>query len=162
MSDGERVARSHERHRARSGPPLRLDADTERRLLQHTLATLAVTPAASGLAGVCLGPQALPGHERGSAATLDGQYRFTSVFWLAVAPLAWSQLPRVEESATTLPLVMATVFAGGIARLLAWRHSGRPARGVHSRDRTRAGRDADPGGLASTSGAPSRGLMTDC
>lgn len=103
-----------------------LDAETERRLLQRTLGTLASIPAASGLAGVLFGPRTLPGGENQVTATLDGEYRFTAVFWLATAPLIWSRLPRLEEDTTTLPLLMATVFAGGIARMLAWRHSGRP------------------------------------
>lgn len=103
-----------------------LDADTERRLLQRTLGTLAAIPAASGLAGVLFGPRTLPGDNDQVTATLDGEYRFTAVFWLATAPLIWSRLPQVEQDTTTLPLLMATVFVGGIARMLAWRHSGRP------------------------------------
>jgi hypothetical protein len=103
-----------------------LDANTERRLLQWTLGTLASIPAASGFAGVLFGPRTLPGGENHVTATLDGEYRFTAVFWLATAPLIWSQLPHVEEDTTTLPLLMTTVFAGGIARVLAWRQSGRP------------------------------------
>jgi len=103
-----------------------LNADTERRLLQQTIGTLAAIPAVSGLAGVLIGPRALPGAQHQVTATLDGEYRFTAVFWLATAPLIWSQLPHIEQDTTTLPLVMTTVFAGGIARALAWRHTGRP------------------------------------
>jgi Domain of unknown function (DUF4345) len=90
------------------------------------MGTLAFIPAASGLAGVLFGPSTLPGGESDITATLDGEYRFTNTFWLATAPLIWSQLPEVGSDSPTLPLVMATVFTGGLARVLAWRRSGRP------------------------------------
>ena len=72
------------------------------------------------------GPRVLPGGEHHVSATLEGEYRFTAVFWLAAAPLIWSRLPDIEQDTTTLPLLMATLFAGGIARMIGWRQSDRP------------------------------------
>lgn len=102
------------------------ESDGGRRQLQITLGVLACIPAASGLAGMILGPSILPGGRSDVTATLDGEYRFINAFWLAVAPLIWSQLPRVEEDRPLLEVVAATVFAGGVGRVLAWRRSGAP------------------------------------
>lgn len=100
--------------------------DGGRRAFQVTLGVLSGIPLASGLAGVLVGPGTLPGGENQVTATLDGEYRFVNVFWLAVAPLIWSQLPKVERDSPVLPLVMGTVFAGGVARVVSWRRTGRP------------------------------------
>jgi hypothetical protein len=101
-------------------------AEVERRAVQITLGVLSAIPVASGLAGIIAGPRTLPGGDHEVSATVDGEYRFVNAFWLAVAPLIWSRLPRVEEDDPTLPLVATTVFVGGLGRLLAWRRSGRP------------------------------------
>jgi hypothetical protein len=39
----------------------------------------------------------LPGDDSQVSATLDSEYRFTSTFWFATAPVIWSALPRVEQ-----------------------------------------------------------------
>jgi hypothetical protein len=104
----------------------RADHDGGRRALQVTLGALSGIPLASGLAGVLAGPAPLPGPTSTVTPTLDGEYRFATAFWLATAPLIWSQLPRVEEDSPILPALMGTVFLGGVGRMLAWRASGRP------------------------------------
>jgi hypothetical protein len=38
----------------------------------------------------------------------------------------WSQLSRIEDDSPVLPLTMATVFAGSLARSRSWRVRGRP------------------------------------
>lgn len=100
--------------------------DGGRRQLQWTLGSLATIPFVSGIAGMVIGPSALPGDDSTVAASLDSEYRFANAFWFAVSPLMWSTLPRVERESTALRAVGCVVFAGGIARLLAWRSSGRP------------------------------------
>jgi Na+-transporting NADH:ubiquinone oxidoreductase subunit NqrB len=97
-----------------------------RRSLQITMGVLAAIPVASGLAGILAGPSTLPGDDSTVMATLDSEYRFTNVFWLAVGPAIWSTLPRVEQQTTRLRLVLGTVFFGGIARMISWRKHGKP------------------------------------
>jgi Domain of unknown function (DUF4345) len=100
--------------------------DGRRRALQVTFGLLAAIPFASGLAAMLAGPTALPGDASTVTATADSEFRFTAAFWFVAAPLIWASLPRVEERTLTLRLVMATVFLGGLARVVSWRKTGRP------------------------------------
>jgi hypothetical protein len=100
--------------------------DGGRRLLQVTLGTLAGIPFASGLAGMLAGPSTLPGDDSQVGASLDSEYRFTSTFWFATAPVIWFTLPRVGQEPIALRVAMGTVFVGGLARLQSWRKTGRP------------------------------------
>jgi hypothetical protein len=97
-----------------------------RRLLQVVLGALACIPLASGLAGVLVGPSSLPRDTSEVGASLDSEYRFTNVYWLALAPVIWSTVPRVEQSTGVLRAALGTTFVAGLARLLAWRRSGAP------------------------------------
>jgi hypothetical protein len=108
----------------RSGAPRSRDGG--RRPLQLVLGTLAGIPLASGLAGMLRGPAALPRDASTVLASLDSEYRFTNAYWAALAPVIWSTLPRVEQETTVLRAALGTTFVGGLARLLAWRTSGRP------------------------------------
>ncbi len=97
-----------------------------RRALQVTLGVLAAVPFASGLAGMVVGPAALPRDPGAVEATLDSEYRFTNAFWFATAPVIWSALPRIEHESTAVRAVLGTAFAGGLARVWSWRRTGRP------------------------------------
>lgn len=98
--------------------------DGGRRHLQVTLGVLAAIPFASGLAGMLVGPAALPGDDSRVEASLDSEYRFVSAFWFVAAPVIWALLPRIERESAALRLVGATTFAGGLARLISWRQTG--------------------------------------
>jgi Domain of unknown function (DUF4345) len=100
--------------------------DGGRRAFQVTLGVLAGIPFASGLMGMVVGAGTLPGDASEVTATLDSEYRFINAFWFSTAPLIWSTLPRVEKETTKLRMIMAVVFAGGVARLISWRRTGRP------------------------------------
>jgi hypothetical protein len=91
-----------------------------------TLAALSAIPFGYGLAGMLLGPRALPGNEVQVDASFDSEYRFVHAFWFAVAPVIWSGLPRIEEQPVALRAAMGTVVVGGFARLRSWRKTGRP------------------------------------
>jgi len=97
-----------------------------RRALQVTLGTLAAVPFASGMAGMVIGPTALPADRSRVQASLDSEYRFTNAFWFATAPLIWAHLPRIEQKSPVLQAALGTVFLGGLARALSWRRTGRP------------------------------------
>lgn len=100
--------------------------DGGRRALQATLGVLSVIPFLSGLAGMLVGPKILPGSDSQLDATTDSEYRFLSAFWFATAPVIWSAIPRIEERTGLARCLAAAVFAGGLARLVSWRTSGRP------------------------------------
>jgi hypothetical protein len=101
--------------------------DGGRRRLQIVAAALALIPFVSGVAGMFVGPSALPGeHGRQLDASADSEYRFTNAFWFATAPALWSAVPDIEKRGPRLRAVCAVVFLGGVARLLSWRRAGRP------------------------------------
>ncbi|OBJ90562.1 hypothetical protein A9W96_22870 [Mycobacterium sp. 1245852.3] len=101
------------------------DGDGGRQKLQTILGLLAVIPFLSGLAGLLAGPKVLPGVPFPDATT-DSEYRFVSAFWLAAAPVIWSELPRIEQRTGLFRFLTAVIFVGGLGRLLSWRQAGRP------------------------------------
>ena len=101
--------------------------DGGRRGLQVVLGTLAAIPFASGAAGMLVGPRALPGHDGPVTADLDSEYRYTHAMWFAAAPVLWATLPRIERETATFRVVSGAVLLGGLARLAAWRATGRPS-----------------------------------
>ena len=56
---------------------------------------------------------------------VDSSLRYANVFKLAVGPVIWSQLRRVESSAA-VSSAGATIVFGGLARLGSWQQRGRP------------------------------------
>lgn len=96
-----------------------------RRRLQWTLAALAVIPLASAGREIALGPQGVPGGSPTVTPTVDSAFRYANVFKLAVGPVIWSQLRRVERS-PSLTYALSSIFVGGFARLRSWQHRGRP------------------------------------
>lgn len=88
-----------------------------RRALIVVLAILGGVAVASGLAGIVLGPAFIPGGAP-VPASVDSEYRFTNVFWLAAGVALWWSLRRPEQRvlATRIPLALAAL--GGVARLI--------------------------------------------
>jgi hypothetical protein len=100
---------------------------TNRRALQITLGVLSAIPALSGGAGLLIGHRALPGPRTSVVEpTLDSEYRVTSAFFLAAAPVIWAAIPKIEQTTTPVRVVAAAGFVAGIGRLLSWRALGRP------------------------------------
>ncbi len=87
---------------------------------------LSLIPFLSGLVGMLVGPRALPGTTGPLNPTADSEYRFVSAFWFATAPVIWSAIPHIEQRTSLVRLLTAVVFAGGLARLVSWRTTGRP------------------------------------
>ena len=98
---------------------------SDRRRLQWTLGVLALIPAASAAGEIARGAQGVPGGSPEVNPTVDSSLRYANVFKLAVGPVIWSQLRRVERS-PALTWSFATLFVGGLARIRSWQQRGRP------------------------------------
>ncbi|GAB3164232.1 hypothetical protein GCM10027059_19980 [Myceligenerans halotolerans] len=88
-----------------------------RRTLVVVIAVLGGVAVLSGLLGIVGGPAALPGGEPVNA-TVDSQYRFANVFWLAAGLLVWWSLRRPERRREVTRVVLAIAAVGGVARLV--------------------------------------------
>jgi Domain of unknown function (DUF4345) len=106
-----------------TSPTLR---DGGRRGLQVTLGVLSAIPFLSGLTGMLVGAKTLPGDNSQLDATADSEYRFVNAFWFATVPIIWSAIPRIDQRAGLTRGLTATVFVGGLTRLVSWRTTGRP------------------------------------
>lgn len=116
---------SHRHHLEMSRVMLRDVQTRSRRRLQWTLAVLAAVPLASASREIALGPQGVPGASPDVTPTVDSALRYANVFKLAVGPVIWSQLGRVERS-PGLTYALSSIFVGGLARLRSWQQRGRP------------------------------------
>ncbi|WP_182379376.1 DUF4345 domain-containing protein [Nocardioides sp. WS12] len=96
-----------------------------RRRLQITLAVLAAFPLVSASREITLGAQGVPGGSPEVAPTVDSSLRYANVYKAAVAPVIWSQLGRLEQSAT-VNYALSSLFVGGLARVRSWQQRGRP------------------------------------
>lgn len=89
----------------------------QQRALTIVLAVLGTVAAGSGLYAIILGPTFVPGGSPASAS-LDSEYRFANVFWLAAGAAVWWSLFSLRERAKVLRTVLALAFVGGLARLI--------------------------------------------
>jgi hypothetical protein len=96
-----------------------------RRTLLVVIAVLATVPVLSGLLGIVVGPGALPGGGPVNA-TIDSEYRFTNVFWLAAGLLIWWSLRRPERRADVTRLILAIASLGAVPRLISVAVTGWP------------------------------------
>ena len=100
-------------------------SNSSRRRLQRILAVLAAMPMASAIGEIVRGPQGVPGGSPDVLPTVDSSLRYANVFKLAVGPVMWSQLRRVEQS-SAVTFALSTIFVGGLARVRSWQQRGRP------------------------------------
>ena len=80
---------------------------------------------ARAIGEIVRGAQGVPGGSPDVVPTVDSSLRYANVFKLAVGPVMWSQLARVEQS-STVTLALSTIFVGGLARVRSWQQTGRP------------------------------------
>ena len=104
---------------------MRHDSGGSRRSLQWTLGVLAAIPVASAVGEILRGAKGVPGGSPDVIPTVDSSLRYANVFKLAVGPVIWSQLGRVERS-PAVSFAAATIAIGGLARLRSWQQRGRP------------------------------------
>lgn len=79
--------------------------------------------AITGLMEMVLGPAALPGDEHATPSA-DSNYRFFAASWLAVGVALLTTIKN--NSQVIIRAVAATVFAGGLARLISLATAGAP------------------------------------
>jgi hypothetical protein len=97
----------------------------KRRALLIVMGVLGSIATASGLWGVIAGPAGLPGGGT-TTATVDNEYRFVNVFWLAAGVLLLWSLRRAEEHARLARTILVIAALGGLARLLSAMVAGWP------------------------------------
>ena len=98
----------------------------ERRLLQFSVALLAVVPVLAGLAGVLHGLELLDAQ---SSLSRDGDshVHYLSGLLLAIGLGFWSTIPRIDTQGSRFRLLTALVLVGGLARLYGVALAGLPA-----------------------------------
>ncbi|WP_341945084.1 DUF4345 domain-containing protein [Microbacterium sp. LWH11-1.2] len=89
----------------------------QRSALILTLAVLGAVAVASGLYAIIFGPTSVPGGSP-TSSSVDSEYRFVNVFWLAAGVAVWWSLFRLRERATVLRTMLVLAFIGGLARVL--------------------------------------------
>lgn len=60
------------------------------------------------------------------SASVDSVLRFYAAWWTAAGPLLYRLAGRFDRDRTTLLEVCGVTFLGGVARVMAARHSGQP------------------------------------
>jgi len=98
---------------------------TSRSMLQAVLAGTGAIAVGTGAAVVVGGPGAIPGGGK-VPGSVDSDLRFYAVWWAASGVALLRATPRVERETAAVQTACATMFLGGVARLLAARTSGRP------------------------------------
>ena len=96
-----------------------------KRLLQVTVAVLALIPTLTGAAGVLMGPAFLTG-EAPASVNLDSHLRFLSGIFFAVGLAFYATIPAIERKGALFRLTAALVFTGGLARLISLLTVGTP------------------------------------
>ena len=89
----------------------------QRSALILTLAVLGAVAVASGLYAIIFGPTSVPGGSP-TSSSVDSEYRFVNVFWLAAGVAVWWSLFRLRERSTVLRTMLVLAFIGGLARVL--------------------------------------------
>lgn len=102
-----------------------------KRLLQATIAVLALIPLATGASGVLLGPDSLVearagGRPGGWPRDFDSHYRYLSGIFLGLGIVFYATIPGIERKTGLFRLAAALVVAGGLGRLLSLLSVGAP------------------------------------
>ena len=101
----------------------------ERRLLQISVAVLAVVPILTGLAGVLHGLELLDA-QASLSRDGDSHVHYLSGLLLAIGLGFWSTVPRIDTQGARFRLLTLLVLVGGLARLYGVALAGLPAAGM--------------------------------
>ena len=99
----------------------------QRRLLQVTIAFLALLPVFAGLCGVVTGAGFLG--VKAGPADLDSHVRFLSGLFLAFGIGWYTCIPAIEKKTERIRLLAILTFCGGLARLYSLVVAGVPSAG---------------------------------
>lgn len=105
----------------------RLSTLSERRLLQSSVAVLALVPVLAGAAGVVFGLGAFGVHDDLPLGG-DSHVRYLSGLVLAIGLGFWSTVPGIEVQGARFRMLTGLVLIGGLARLYAVARYGVPPR----------------------------------
>lgn len=110
-----------------SGPdPARgIPAQLNKRLLQVSVACLALIPTLAGGAGAFKGP-ALVLRAEDWPVNLDSHFRFLSAIFLAVGLMFYAAIPSIERKTSLFRWAAFLVFSGGLGRALSLASRGVP------------------------------------
>lgn len=87
-----------------------------RTVLRVVLVILSLIPITTGLLAIIVGTTGLP-EQSNVSATVDSEYRFVNVFWLAAGvALLWSTFDMTERRAVTR-VMLALAALGGLVRM---------------------------------------------
>lgn len=93
--------------------------------LQIIVFILSLIPAGFGTVNALMGVSRFMATDT-FPATIDSQFRFQSAIYFGLAMLIWWVIPRIDTQTAIFRIVVATVFLGGLARLLSYLTVGDP------------------------------------
>jgi hypothetical protein len=97
------------------------------RTLRILVRLFALNAVATGLACVVFGPGLLSGSGSVIAPDLAQEFRFLSVWWLAVGVYLWMLAARAHAATAEFRMVCVVLFASGVARWVTFATHGWPA-----------------------------------
>ena len=101
------------------------ELNRNKKWLQRVLVVLGLIPLVSGALCILGGAQGMPG---GMAinSTVDGELRFLGGIWFGFGLILYSIIPKIETETMVFRLLIASIFAGGIGRLISIANLGFP------------------------------------
>ena len=106
-----------------------MKAETEKRLLQLTVAIAALVPLSMGVLSVAEGPAILKGVDAPAPVDLDSHFRYLSGLLLGIGLAFAACIPAIERRTTLFRALSLIVLAGGVSRLISLLSLGTPSGG---------------------------------
>ena len=108
-----------------------LRRDTERRLLQASIALAGIVPVTAGAAGMAMGLAFVDDHGLLAAdIAADSHFRYLSGLLLAIGCAFWATIPDIERHTGRIRMLTGIVVVGGLARLYGVLGHGYPGAGM--------------------------------
>jgi hypothetical protein len=96
-----------------------------KRGLQIVLGVLSVIPLIVSVSGLLLGTARFLSDDL-VTPSFDTQYRYQMGYYISLALLAWWVIPNIEKHVIPLRIISASIFLGGIGRVISLFDVGRP------------------------------------